>query len=108
MRLISGRPISSNPASEESFGLAKAWIDDCLNSKEHSYCPKLSQPCISTPFQQFPKLPVELRPPTRLIDVGPSTGFQEPKLILSSDSQVPINPSFVALSHCWGQTQLLR
>jgi len=46
--------------------------------------------------------------PTRLIDTGLSDGTQEPRLILTAASQLPTNLQYVALSHCWGQTQLLR
>lgn len=46
--------------------------------------------------------------PTRLIDVGPSNGSEEPKLIISSTCQLPTNWEYVALSHCWGQAQLHR
>jgi hypothetical protein len=50
----------------------------------------------------------EPRLPTRLIDVGPSDGSQEPKLILSSAYGLSTNCEYVALSHCWGQSQLYR
>jgi hypothetical protein len=50
----------------------------------------------------------EPRLPTRLIDVGPSDGSQEPKLILSSADGLSTNCEYVALSHCWGQAQLYR
>jgi len=46
--------------------------------------------------------------PTRLIDVGPSDGSQEPKLILLSACRLSTNWEYVALSHCWGQAQLYR
>jgi hypothetical protein len=107
MKLISGRPISSSPALKESFALAKAWIHDCLSSKDHLYCAKICPQNTSASPNILPghALP---RPPTRLIDVGPSTGSQEPKLISPSDSQLPAEPHYVALSHCWGQAQLLK
>jgi hypothetical protein len=107
MKLISGRPISSSPASKESFALAKAWIHECLSSKDHLYCAKICPQNTSASPNILPghALP---RPPTRLIDVGPSTGSQEPKLISLSDSQLLAELHYVALSHCWGQAQLLK
>jgi hypothetical protein len=105
LNLFSGRPISSNPASDESFARAKVWIHNCLTSQEHAFCPKLNQPHMSSFLQ---KSLGEPGVPTRLIDVGLSDGSQEPKLILSSASRLSINWEYVALSHCWGQAQLYR
>ena len=105
LSLFSGRPISSNPASDESFALAKAWIYNCLTSQEHAFCPELNQPHMSSRLQT----PLgEPEVPTRLIDVGPSDGSQEPKLTLLSACRLSTNWEYVALSHCWGQSQLYR
>jgi hypothetical protein len=47
---------------------------------------------------------VKTQPPTRVLDVGPSDGSKHPFLHLSgADVQ-----EWVALSHCWGQSQPLR
>jgi len=105
LSLFSGRPISSNPASDESFALAKAWIYNCLTSQEHAFCPKLNQPHMSSRLQTSLGEP---EVPTRLIDVGPSDGSQEPKLTLLSACRLSTNWEYVALSHCWGQSQLYR
>jgi phosphorylcholine metabolism protein LicD len=42
------------------------------------------------------------------MDVGPSDGSQEPKLTLLSACRLSTNWEYVALSHCWGQSQLYR
>ncbi|KAE9379674.1 HET-domain-containing protein, partial [Stipitochalara longipes BDJ] len=105
LKLFSGRPISSNPASDESFALAKAWIHNCLTSQDHKFCPKLNQPHMSSLLQKSHREPGV---PTRLIDVGPSDGSEEPKLIICSACRLSANWEYVALSHCWGQAQLYR
>jgi hypothetical protein len=61
--------------------------------------PKVSSPIVE---------PVQTKLPTRLIDIGTFDGSQEPRLVLTSPSQLPADLKYVALSHCWGQTQLLR
>jgi hypothetical protein len=45
--------------------------------------------------------------PTRMIDVGPPDGSQEPRLILASGIKIS-SRSYAALSHCWGGTQLAQ
>lgn len=99
LKVISGRPVSLNPSSKEGLALARSWIGDSLKSQSHSECARA---------RNADSQAVASRSPTRLIDVGPSDGSQEPKLILTSESQSSTDFTFTALSHCWGQTQLLR
>ncbi|KAH8746866.1 hypothetical protein F5882DRAFT_312155, partial [Hyaloscypha sp. PMI_1271] len=42
--------------------------------------------------------------PTRVIDVGPNAGSQEPFLSITNGKE----GSWIALSHCWGEYQPLR
>lgn len=44
--------------------------------------------------------------PSRLIDVGPADGSQDPKLIITSDVVDPGLRQYAALSHCWGGAKL--
>ena len=46
--------------------------------------------------------------PTRIIDVGPPNGSQEPKLILASRISTGSSQSYAALSHCWGGAPLAQ
>ena len=83
-RVISGRPISERADSEACFSLAQQWLSTCL--KEHTHiCP------------HNPAAPL----PTRVIDVGRTSGAAEPFLHISTGEPVP----YIALSHCWGTNQ---
>lgn len=80
-----GRLDSTNTGSEASFKMAQMWLNECLNN--HDGCPK------SPPYL-----------PSRVIDVGPSDGSQEPFLCETENLQVADGqPSYAALSHCWGK-----
>lgn len=46
--------------------------------------------------------------PTRLIDVGPPDGAEEPRLILSSGIKPGSSRAYAALSHCWGGAPLAQ
>lgn len=70
--------------SSDSFRIAKLWTDTCFNS--HEFCLR-------------PELPTL---PTRVIDIGPADGSEEPKLFLSRDHK----GHYTALSYCWGGPQL--
>ncbi|KUJ09653.1 HET-domain-containing protein [Mollisia scopiformis] len=72
----------TNPdlGSETNFDIAKSWLNNCVTTHEK---------CTA-------RQAVDL--PTRVIDVGPLAGSQEPKLYCSKD----IRGSYIALSHCWG------
>jgi hypothetical protein len=77
LSLFSGMPTGSNPASDESFALTKAWIHSYLTSQEHAFCSKLNKSHMSSLLQKSLGEPAV---PARLIDVGPSDGSQEPTL----------------------------
>ncbi|KAH9203867.1 heterokaryon incompatibility protein-domain-containing protein, partial [Leptodontidium sp. 2 PMI_412] len=64
-------------------------LDDC--SKYHSSCSDL---------------PLTRRLPTRVIDVGPSDGSEEPRLYIHTE-EAQHEAKFAALSYCWGKTQNL-
>ncbi|KAE8442731.1 hypothetical protein EG329_002922 [Mollisiaceae sp. DMI_Dod_QoI] len=80
--IISGRPVAAKASSEACFQLAKQWRERCF-SKHVDSCPP----------------PREVPLPTRVIDVGPSDGSQEPYL---KETNGEIG-TYVALSHCWGK-----
>ena len=73
-------------ASEASFSQASRWLRDCLAN--HRLCSQ-------TPDADF-------APPTRVIDIGICGRKLLPRLYLSSSEDV--NMKYVALSHCWGET----
>jgi hypothetical protein len=97
-----GGPTSSNPASDESFALAKAWVHNYLTLQEHAFCPKLNKPHMSSLLRKSLGEPGVV---TRLIDTGPSDGSQEP---IPSSACRSTKWKYVILSHCWGQAQLHR
>jgi hypothetical protein len=66
---ISGRLIAAKPSDQSCFDLVKSWLDDCR--KNHSQC--VIEPSTL---------------PTRIIDVGPLDGSQEPFLYLSKPGEV--------------------
>ncbi|KAH9209873.1 heterokaryon incompatibility protein-domain-containing protein [Leptodontidium sp. 2 PMI_412] len=71
--------------------LAKWWIKRCRES--HRSC------------RQPHHIPVW---PTRLIDVGPADGSEEPRLVLTVDTwRNKRNEGYATLSHCWGKEPLM-
>lgn len=70
--------------SPQALELIRHWLDTC--QEHHEDCPKMKEP---------PELP------TRIIDVGPQDGSEEPFLYLPSGTC----GHFVTLSHCWGGKQ---
>jgi len=65
------------------------WLKQCLD--KHDACPK------PTPYL-----------PSRVIDVGPGDGSQEPYLLETTNVTVPAEEKrYVALSHCWGKDRFL-
>jgi hypothetical protein len=83
---------NSSTGSPSSFEMARYWMNRCL--KNHSGCPK------PIPFL-----------PTRVIDVGPVDGSQEPYLFEESLYQNTFpgeQRKYVALSHCWGSKPWFR
>lgn len=80
------RPLAYRPLGNW-LPCASKWLNECL--EEHELC---SSETIT-----------DIRP-TRVIDVGPSDGSQQPFLHISGEEV----RTWVALSHCWGQNQPLR
>lgn len=76
--------ISISTASAATFALALRWIDKCVNN--HPGCQREN--------------PSSHVLPTRLIDVGPEDGVQQPCLYFPSSQD--FNLSYLTLSHCWG------
>lgn len=65
------------------------WLNDCINN--HDGCKK------APPFL-----------PSRVIDVGPSDGSQEPFLCETGNLQLSNSQqSYTALSYCWGKTPFI-
>ncbi|KAF2813665.1 HET-domain-containing protein [Mytilinidion resinicola] len=80
---------NSSTGSDTTFKLVDAWITECLQN--HDRCQKT----------QSGKSPL----PTRVVDVGPPDGSQQPFLYEPSKPQYG---RYIALSHCWGKHKLLR
>ena len=76
---IIGRAIEAHV----DFDLGKHWIEECLAT--HSICSQA----------------LESDLPTRLIDVGPPDGSNEPRLVVTKGQQ----GQYVTLSHCWGTSK---
>ncbi|KAF2178730.1 HET-domain-containing protein [Zopfia rhizophila CBS 207.26] len=96
--IIAGRSVQAHSGSQQSFELMRKWLSRCATV--HLPClpeSSLSQPP-TTAFSNvlLPRLP------TRIIDVGPSTGTQTSFLHLSSMDEVG---TYATLSHCWGNSQ---
>lgn len=89
--------------SKECFNIANSWIHECLTSEEHKFCQRKSQDYVSSAGVSAE---VSAVLPTRLIDVGPHDGSQEPKLVLSSAIKSIACRNYAALSHCWGGAQV--
>ncbi|PQE24455.1 heterokaryon incompatibility protein [Rutstroemia sp. NJR-2017a BBW] len=80
---INGKQIGHFPpvddlGSEENFGIAREWIQNCIET--HTHCSPVEDKIL----------------PTRLVDVG-SEG-NDPRLVQTSG----LKGKYLALSHCWG------
>lgn len=84
--MITGRPTALDTNSVAFFEFIDAWLMQCAGT--HDRCPG--------------RKPTVL--PTRVIDVGPPDGSQEPRLYITSEGETGI---YVALSHCWGKQPTL-
>jgi hypothetical protein len=86
--------MSSETSSEDeqvAVGGKRGRRDNDLCLKEHSSCSNLP---LTSPL------------PTRVIDVGPSDGSEEPRLYIHAE-EAQHEAKFAALSYCWGKTQNL-
>jgi len=81
------RPLAYR-SSENWQSSASSWINDCLAG--HEAC--------------APQSLATRRPPTRVIDVGPTDGSTDPFLHISGNDV----QEWVTLSHCWGQSQPIK
>ncbi|KUJ22055.1 HET-domain-containing protein [Mollisia scopiformis] len=84
---------------------AKTWIEKCTADPEHLECQSRAQ---------------DFELPTRLIDVGPSDGSKDPKLVTTAALEAKTNDDnsseainsliypYLALSYCWGDAKNLR
>ncbi|CAI6335986.1 unnamed protein product [Periconia digitata] len=82
---------NTSTGSDATFELVTFWLNRCLT--QHKACREIS-PVGSISFV-----------PTRLIDVADgAVKLVETKRIIGDGSA----PSYVTLSHCWGQTQIIR
>jgi hypothetical protein len=79
----------SSTASDASFQMASAWLKECLSS--HPNC--------SAYHGDIPELP------TRVVDVGSSSGSERPYLHVSSKDQ---RGRYLTLSHRWGSSKSLE
>ncbi|KAI9767654.1 MAG: hypothetical protein M1840_005525 [Geoglossum simile] len=84
-KIALSRKVSEKPDSRECFDLARMWLEDC--TRNHAACIRSYDSYL----------------PTRVIDVGPSDGSQEPYLYISNRSR----GKYVTLSHCWGKSERL-
>ncbi|KAM7195789.1 het domain containing protein [Naviculisporaceae sp. PSN 640] len=80
--------VSPSADSKACMDLVAQWLNQCNDNHEA---------CNNKPPSSWM--------PTRLIDVGNGDGDM-PKLVLREE--VPKGHQFVALSHCWGKTQIIR
>lgn len=81
--MVLSRVISPYP----DFGIAKSWIRECQEKHSNCWSGQLDRPLL----------------PTRVIEVGPTDGMQQPRLIVTNG----MRERYVSLSHCWGQTKPL-
>lgn len=82
--------IVQDPMAEKATELVRQWVDDCNDAEKHPLC---------TPVQKQEKVTL----PTRVVAVGPADGSKLPKLVETHGEE----GSYIALSHCWGKTQII-
>jgi hypothetical protein len=78
-------PIANDPISDQSIYRIRNWIAKC--DQDHILCSQ----------------DIKAQLPTRVIDLGPADGFQEPFLFEPIGPQRTAN--YLTLSHCWGGSQ---
>ncbi|KAK3314835.1 heterokaryon incompatibility protein-domain-containing protein [Apodospora peruviana] len=81
------RSVSNHSASAECLGLARQWLNNCLEN--HTECPGHEQ--------------VNL--PTRVLYVGADSITSGPQLVITNGTQ---KGSYIALSHRWGVDRPMR
>ena len=85
---------SGGPIADRSLDMIKNWISNC--SKNHGDCQKLLQQSLET----------RNRLPTRLLRVESTPSH--PKVSLLETKDLEINTRYATLSHCWGQSPIVR
>ena len=79
--LSPGRPIVADCACDTAFSAIKNWLKECLS--DHSLCRyQSSVSCL----------------PKRVVDVGPSDGSREPRLLITNGGR----GTWLTLTHSWG------
>lgn len=87
MEKVSSGPLkSSSTGSKESWDIALNWFSDCVENHDL---------CASRTTHWYP---------TRLIDVGKSDQI---RLIVTKE-MASLSGGYVALSHCWGTSPIIR
>ena len=86
--LISPR-MTKSTHSEATFALARKWICECISN--HTQC------CVDSNLT--------FAPPTRVIDVGPPDGSQDPHLYITTAEDRTMR--YMTLSHSWGGAEIL-
>ncbi|KIW04708.1 uncharacterized protein PV09_04441 [Verruconis gallopava] len=81
-----GRHIPVDPHDNACMEMLKGWFTTCVN--HHRECPA----------------PRDSTLPTRVIDVGPSNGSEQPRLLLTEGKR----GQWIALSHRWGTNVSLK
>lgn len=79
----------SDIGSDASFKIASVWLEECRST--HGFCSQYQG--------GVPKLP------SRVIDVGPPDGSEDPKLYVRGQDETG---RYLALSHRWGESERLR
>ena len=88
---ILGQPASNNTASDESWSLAKHWLDVC--TKNHGRCKS-----VQTDSKWYP---------TRLLDIGSPRNAADVIQLVVTRGNV-IDGPYMTLSHCWGFAEFLQ
>lgn len=79
--------VSSHTGSEEQYEMIRQWLDECVNSPEHSSC----------------NTKKEFGRPTRLLNLS-LNGTDGVRLVKGDSSDEP----YAALSYCWGSVPQIR
>jgi len=88
---IAGRILPSSAQSSITINTAHQWLQTCLGT--HSSC-----------FSDGNQADTLCSLPTRVLDVGPEDGSQDPKLHIPGSNL----GQYAALSHCWGTHQTIK
>ncbi|KAM7192081.1 Heterokaryon incompatibility protein (HET) domain containing protein [Naviculisporaceae sp. PSN 640] len=77
-----GRVVGAPTSESPDISLAQKWMQSCKNHHAHHQC---------RPF-------TDVTLPTRVLDVRPSPGLDDVRLVITNGSQ----GRYITLSHCWG------